>query len=333
MCGAGFAQFSSAGAAGRFGTGTWIVRRARLMPFLRSSSIALSSARSALIALGRPRFPSWHSYGRITPPSSGVSGSDIVNGLRVRHWIVHRELILDDISRHALEPLGDHHFVAVAQPVAVAADARLVREVRGHDDELVTFPSRARVTQILSDALTDVRASIGVDDPRVVDHLVAERHHARRLHDTVAVAVDDAKDGADDAARDAAIVEREVLGRIEGTLTERTAIARGTALLGFLRDCWHDAVWRIDDERRLPERATGEVVAERADVRFTALHALLDLLDASSECFITEIEVVAEILGALARDTAGVVTAPDTLKIGIPHGVFGTVYGIGAPPL
>src|SRR6185295_16312617 len=88
----------------------------------------------------------------------------------------------------------------------------------------------------------------------------------------------------------------------------------------------HDAIWRIDDERRLPERATGEVVAERADVAFTALHSLLDLLDASRKRFVAEIEVVAELLRPLARDAGGVVTAPDTLEIGIAprslrHGV------------
>ena len=79
--------------------------------------------------------------------------------------------------------------------------------------------------------LADVRSAVGVDDPRVVDHLVAERHHARRLHDAVAVAVDDAEHRADDAARDAAVVEREVLGRVERTVTEGAAVARGAALL------------------------------------------------------------------------------------------------------
>jgi hypothetical protein len=69
-----------------------------------------------------------------------------------------------------------------------------------------------------------------------VDHLVAEGHHARRLHDAVAVAVDDAQHRADDAARDAAVVEREVLERVERAVAERAAVARRAALLGLGRE-------------------------------------------------------------------------------------------------
>ena len=79
----------------------------------------------------------------------------------------------------------------------------------------------------------DVRAAVGVEDARVVDHLVADGHHARRLHDAVAVAVDDAQHRADDAARDAAVVEREVLGGVERAVAERAPVARGAALLGL----------------------------------------------------------------------------------------------------
>lgn len=43
-------------------------RRGRMIPFLRSSASAVSSARSALRMLRRPRFPSWHSYGNIWKP-------------------------------------------------------------------------------------------------------------------------------------------------------------------------------------------------------------------------------------------------------------------------
>ena len=53
---------------------------------------------------------------------------------------------------------------------------------------------RARVAEVLADALVDVRPAVRVDDARVVDHLVADGHHARRLHDAVAVAVDHAQD-------------------------------------------------------------------------------------------------------------------------------------------
>ena len=169
--------------------------------------------------------------------------------LGVHDWIVHRELILEDISRHALEPFGDHHLVAVAQLTEFPLPPMLVLSVRFVVTTTSSSPShRARESpRYCRMPCPRWEHPCRCSDPCVVDHLVAERHHARRLHDTVAVAVDDAKHGTDDAARDAAIVEREVFGRIEGTLTERTAIARGTALLGFLRDCW--AWHRLADRR------------------------------------------------------------------------------------
>src|SRR5262245_6886947 len=128
-----------------------------------------------------------------------------------------------------------------------------------------------------------MRPAIRVDDSRIVNHLVTEGHHTRRLHDSVAVAVDDAQYRTDDTARDAAVVEREVLRRVERSVAERAAIARCPPLLGRSRERGHAAVGRIDDERRLPERPPREVVAERADIVLTALHALLDLFGSSGE--------------------------------------------------
>src|SRR4030095_16934318 len=93
--------------------------------------------------------------------------------------VVHRELVLNDVGRHALEALGDRHLVAVAEAVAVAADAGLVGQVGGDDDELVAFPASARIAEILPDRLADVRPTVGVDYPCVVDPLCAESDAAR----------------------------------------------------------------------------------------------------------------------------------------------------------
>ena len=70
---------------------------------------------------------------------------------------------------------------------------------------------------------------------------------------------------SDDAARDAAVVEREVLGRIERSVAEGALIARGAALLRFRGKGRRPAVRRIDDQRRLAEGASGEVAAEGTD--------------------------------------------------------------------
>ena len=53
----------------------------------------------------------------------------------------------------ARDALGDLQVGAVPQPVAVAAaDARLVGEVRGLDDQRVALPVPARIAEILADA-------------------------------------------------------------------------------------------------------------------------------------------------------------------------------------
>src|SRR4030095_14156439 len=94
------------------------------------------------------------------------------------------------------------------------------------DDQRVTFPPSARVAEVLTSAVVDVRTPVGVDDARVVNHLVADRHHARRLHDAVAAAVDDANERPPDAPRDAAAVVVEIVGEgLEGAVAERAAVA------------------------------------------------------------------------------------------------------------
>src|SRR4029079_10705661 len=111
-------------------------------------------------------------------------------------------------------------------------------------------------------AVVDVRTSISVDDARVVNHLVADRHHARRLHDAVAVAVDHADDRSPDAARDAAVVVGEVVEGVERAIAERPTVAAARALERLRQWLRLNAIWRIDDVRGLTKGAPGEVAAE-----------------------------------------------------------------------
>ncbi len=166
------------------------------------------------------------------------------------------------------------------------------------------------------DAGRHVRPAVRVEETRVVDHLVADRHHAGRLDDPVAVAVDDSHHRSDDAARDAAVVEREVLGRIERSVAESALIARGAALLCFRGEGRRSAVRRIDNQRSLAEGASSEVAAEGADGVLGVRDAALNLLLSRREFLVVLIQAVAEILWPRHRHRC-VVAAPDALQIRI----------------
>ena len=85
---------------------------------------------------------------------------------------------------------------------------------------------RGVAAEVLADAGRDMWPAIDRHDPRVVNHLVADDELIRRLQDHVAVAIGHGHDRSDDAAGDAAIVEREVLEGVEGAFAEASAIAR-----------------------------------------------------------------------------------------------------------
>ena len=121
-------------------------------PSCASSSIALSSARSALseflqhvvafVALVRQQ----HVAGRRRERQRQRPRLDV--GLR----IVDVHFVPQFVGVDAVDPLGQLEVGAVAQAVAVAAaDAGLVGEVRRLDDERVAFPVAARVAQVLPD--------------------------------------------------------------------------------------------------------------------------------------------------------------------------------------
>ena len=164
--------------------------------------------------------------------------------------------------------------------------------------------------------LPDVRTAVGVEEARVVDHLVADRDHAGRLDDAVAVAVDDAHHRSDDAARDAAVVQGEVLRRVERPVAERALVARCAALLRFGRERRRSAVGRIDDERGLAERTPGEVTTERADGVLGVRDARLNLLLPGGEFLVVQVQPIAEVLRPRHRHRR-IVAAPDALQIRI----------------
>src|SRR6185503_1681323 len=59
----------------------------------------------------------------------------------------------------------------------------LVAEIRRIDDQRIAFPTAARVSEILADALVEMRASVQRDDAGFVNHLVENDHAIRTLHD------------------------------------------------------------------------------------------------------------------------------------------------------
>ncbi|MFS8543590.1 MAG: diacylglycerol kinase family protein, partial [Limnochordales bacterium] len=97
------------------------------------------------------------------------------------------------------------------------------------------------------------RAAIQRDDARVVQHLVADGHLRRRLHDLHRIAIQRWADRARDAAGNAAVVVREILHARERPV--HRAPGRLLPLLPFERERRHLAVRRIDDVRRVAERA------------------------------------------------------------------------------
>src|SRR3989304_4537067 len=66
----------------------------------------------------------------------------------------------------------------------------------------------------LSGAARPQRAAAKRDDARLVHHLVADGHVARRLHDLVGVAVDRRHHRAGQPARDAPVVQAAILPRV-----------------------------------------------------------------------------------------------------------------------
>src|SRR5262249_44712183 len=106
----------------------------------------------------------------------------------------------------------------------------------------------ARISQVLMNLAARVRAPIERDDPRVVDHFVRARHVTRRLKDHVAIAINNRKDRAEDASRDATIVETPIVPRV-WRATSRAGDYR-CAPLAFRSERRNSSIGRLHDERR-----------------------------------------------------------------------------------
>ena len=129
-----------------------------------------------------------------------------------------------------------------------------------------------------------------------------------------AVTVDDRQQRAEHAARDAAVVQREVVEVVERSRAERAARARVPGRFGGRRQRRHLAVRRIDDQRRVAERADAELVAqERADVDGEVAAGLV-ALRALRKFFRRQRRAVGLLLRTIHRDAAEVVGAPNALE-------------------
>ena len=182
-----------------------------------------------------------------------------------------------------------------------------------------------------------MRAAVERHDARLVDHLVDDRDVARRLHDLVAVVVDDRQDRAREAARDAAVVD--CCGRCTnrpGRGSGGARAARLDAVCAAAVNARHAAVRRIDDQRRLALRlAALEPVRRRRDGarrrrrpacsrrsrarsrRCPALPAATARRLALRELFVGEHVAEPKLLVALHRHADHLGAGPLALQIGI----------------
>jgi hypothetical protein len=151
---------------------------------------------------------------------------------RVRRGIVDRELVAQRVGVDAPQPLDEQQVFAVQGAVAVAAEPRAIGEVLGFDDERVAVEPAARVAHPHSDAGAGMRAAVERNHARFVDHLVADGDDAGRLHDLRAVPVDHGQHRADQAAREAAIVVREIRVRRRQAAVAASAAFRHALLTG-----------------------------------------------------------------------------------------------------
>ncbi len=105
-----------------------------------------------------------------------------------------------------------------------------------------------------------------LNDARLVDHLVRDRHDSRALEDLDAVAVDRGVHAVADTAADTAVIQREILERIEPVVAER-AVLRLPARASRIGDGRLATVRRIDDQRRVAERARAPLITQEASRR------------------------------------------------------------------
>ena len=150
---------------------------------------------------------------------------------RIHVRILDRDLVGNRVRVGAREAFDQAQRAAVRDaPDAcrrgVGRDPSLVVEVRRLDDQRVAVPAAPRISRPRADARVEVRSSVDGNDPRLMDHLVDNRHVSRRLHNLVGVVVAGRKHSAR-TARDAAIPRAHQLVRV---FVGQIAIPRGLRL-------------------------------------------------------------------------------------------------------
>ena len=152
-------------------------------------------------------------------------------------------------------------------------------------------------------------------------HLVAQDDFVGSLENPHAVAVQHRQDRSNEAAGDAAVVEREILELVERAGPERSAIAVGGTRTAGCCHRRHLSVWRIDDERRVPERPDAELIAKDCFLIDRAIPRAFVTRCAASELLGRE-QLSRPVLRRAAHlNAAHVVARPDAFEIGMsPRG-------------
>ena len=183
------------------------------------------------------------------------------------------------------------------------------------DDERVAVPMAARVAVVLRHAVREMRPAVERNHARLVHHLVRDRDAVRALRDHDAVAVEHGAHAGAQAARDAAVVQREILERVERTRAER-AVAGGSggSRTSVGRQRRRAAVRGIDDERRETENAHAIRDAMEGLNVGRVIAAGLLTLRALDELLLAQELLRAERFRAVERNATHVVGRPGALQ-------------------
>ena len=185
--------------------------------------------------------------------------------------VVDGELVVDGAGVDPRETLGDGDGVVVpavrhAQQDGVAAHRRRVRlgapQVGGLDDQGVAFPAPPRVAVPLANACRQMPAPVDGDDPEVVDHLDVDGDVARRLHDHEVVVVGAGQHRRAGRPHQAAVVQLEVLPRVERPFDGERGVVRHLAVGGLRRPRRQPARRGVGDQGRPAGRPRAPVEPE-----------------------------------------------------------------------
>src|SRR5882762_7429241 len=209
---------------------------------------------------------------------------------------------------------------------AIEADSRLVaQKIRCLDDQRVLLPVAARIAHVGTDARTRMRTAVHWDHAGFMDHFLQNRHVAGRLHNLLAISIDNREYGARHATADAADVIAEVFPRVAFRVVVIGSL-RDPSGLGLRKQVWCPAIRRIYDERRLPagpprsldpvtRRSRAHPLIGRHDFLQIVLLLLGEFTLALSEFPLRIVEFLAEIGGPVQGSADAVITRPCSLQI------------------